>query len=54
MIGNLMVITFLYDDHMLKMHGSNVTSNSILWSRDNVLLKLKKIKNKKKVEVMFF
>ena len=37
-----MVITFLYDDHMLKMHGSKVTSNFIIWSRDNVPLKLKK------------
>ena len=24
LVGNLMVITFLYDDHMLKMHGLKV------------------------------
>ena len=48
-----MVITFLYDDHMLKLHGSKVMSNFIIWSRDNVPLKLKK-KFSKKVEVVFF
>ena len=47
MVGNFMVITFLYNDHMLKMHSSKVTSNFITWSRDNVSLKLKK-KNLKK------
>ena len=48
-----MVITFLYDDHMLKIHFSNVMNNFIIWSRDNASLKFKK-KYSKKVEVMFF